>query len=81
MSIAKQSLTKKVRISKRASFLNRTAAVMGCRVFVDHAYNIIIEGESDKVRKTFDVLKAMGYVFGRMKDIEISQGVSWVFVS
>ena len=80
MSNAKASLASKVRTQKRASWLNRTAAVLGCEVFVDHANNIILAGRTRRAHMTADVLKAYGSAIVR-SELEVRRGFSYLFLN
>ena len=79
MSIARTSLTNKVNTKKAAYWLNKTAVLMGCRVFVDHAGNIILAGKTEKAHRTAEVLKAYGSARVR-SEMEVRRGVSFLFL-
>jgi len=79
MSTTGISLSRKARIARRASSLNSIASVLGCEVKTDEVYNIILSGETEKARRTFDVLKAYGYVSWK-SELCFETGHSWLFI-
>ena len=80
MSKAQASLAFKVRTTKRATFLNQVATQVGCSVYVDSAYNIILEGEREKAHKAFEILKAFGYA-SRRSEINLANRQSMIFLA
>lgn len=80
MSAASISLSRKARIARKVSSLNRIASIFGCVVMTDEVNNIILSGDTAKARKTFDVLKAYGYV-SRKSELCFETGNSWLFIS
>lgn len=80
MSKASISLSRKARIARKVSSLNNIASKLGCEVRADEFHNIILSGEICKVRKTFDVLKAYGYV-DRKSELCFETGNCWLFIS
>ena len=79
MSKAKNSLVSKVRIVRWANSLKATAKKCGVDVQVDHAYNVFLFGEKDKLETALGVLKAMRRVT-RGRILNINDELSYMFV-